>query len=86
MVPLYAARIEYLGPGDFVKIDCASCSHTALLSMVFLDRLGLRPQEKILDLKESVRCCGSGAPWPIRDRTPWARYERLSRAIRTSAT
>lgn len=23
MVPLYAARIEDLGPGDFVKVDCA---------------------------------------------------------------
>jgi hypothetical protein len=24
MVPLYAARIEDLGPGDFVKVDCAA--------------------------------------------------------------
>jgi hypothetical protein len=23
MVPLYAARIEDLGPGDSVKVDCA---------------------------------------------------------------
>jgi hypothetical protein len=23
MVPLYAARIEDLGPGDFVKVDCS---------------------------------------------------------------
>jgi hypothetical protein len=28
MMPLYAARIEDLGPGDFVKIDCAACEHT----------------------------------------------------------
>jgi hypothetical protein len=25
MVPLYAARIEDLGPGDFVKVDCGGC-------------------------------------------------------------
>jgi hypothetical protein len=31
MVPLYTARIEDLGPGDFVKVDRAACSHTALL-------------------------------------------------------
>ena len=30
--PLYAARIEDLGPGDFVKIDCAACHHVALLT------------------------------------------------------
>jgi hypothetical protein len=30
VVPLYAARIEDLGPGDFVKVDCAACSRTAL--------------------------------------------------------
>ena len=36
MAPLYAARIEDLGPGYFVKIDCASCGHTALLTPVFL--------------------------------------------------
>ena len=26
MVPLYLARIEDLGPGDFVKVDRAGCS------------------------------------------------------------
>jgi len=31
MVSLYAARLEDLGPGDFVKVDCAACRHTALL-------------------------------------------------------
>ena len=25
MVPLYVARIEDLGPGDLVKVDCAGC-------------------------------------------------------------
>jgi hypothetical protein len=40
MVPLYAARIEDLGPGDFIKVDCA-CGHTALLTPAFLARLGL---------------------------------------------
>jgi hypothetical protein len=41
MVPLYAARIEDLGPGDFVKIDRAACGRTALLTPAFLARLGL---------------------------------------------
>jgi hypothetical protein len=39
-------RVEDLGSGDFVKVDCAGCSHTALLAPAFLDRLGLRPRDK----------------------------------------
>jgi hypothetical protein len=35
-----AARIDDLGPGDFVKVDYAARSHTALLSTAFLSRLG----------------------------------------------
>jgi hypothetical protein len=31
MLPLYAARIEDLGPGDFVKVDFAASHHVALL-------------------------------------------------------
>ena len=52
MVPLHAARIEDLGPSDFVKIDCAACSHTALLKPAFLARLGLEPRRRVLDLKD----------------------------------
>jgi hypothetical protein len=31
MVPLYAARIEDLGPGDLVKVECAACGHDVLI-------------------------------------------------------
>jgi len=60
MLPLYAARIEDLGLGDFVKVDCAACYHVALLTPELLLRLGLKPQTKVLDLKERVRCRGCG--------------------------
>ena len=58
MPPLYAARIEDLGQGDFVKVDCAACHHVAVLAAEVLLRLGLSPQTKVLDLKEQerVRC------------------------------
>jgi hypothetical protein len=39
-----AARIEDIGPNDFAKVDCAGCSHTALLAPAFLNRLGLSPR------------------------------------------
>jgi hypothetical protein len=56
MVPLYATRIDDLGLGDFVKVDCAGCSHTALFSIASLTRLGVSPQDKVLDLQDRVRC------------------------------
>ena len=56
IVPLYAARIADLGPGDFVKIDCGACSHTALVTPAFLSRLGLEQHRKVLDLRDRVRC------------------------------
>jgi hypothetical protein len=56
MLPLYAARIEDLGSGDFVKLDCAACQHVALLTPEALLRQGLRPAAKVLDLKGRLRC------------------------------
>ena len=51
MLALYAARIEDLGVGDFVKIDCAACHHVALLTPEALMRVGLSPGTKMLDLR-----------------------------------
>ena len=31
MVPLYAARIEDLGPGDYVRVECIACGHDILI-------------------------------------------------------
>jgi hypothetical protein len=53
---MYLARIEDLGSGDFVKIDCAACGHTALLTPLFLARLGLGARLRVPDLKDRVRC------------------------------
>ena len=61
MQPLYLARIEDLGQSDFVKVDGAACHHVALLTPVFLLKLGLSPHAKVLDLKTRVRCRGCAA-------------------------
>jgi hypothetical protein len=60
MLPLYAARIENLEVGDFVKVDCAACHHVALLTPEALLRAGLSPGAKVLDLKGRLRCRGCG--------------------------
>jgi hypothetical protein len=73
MVPLYAARIADLGPGDFLKIDCGACSHTALLAPAFLPRLGLNPHYKVLDLKDHVRCRACSARGSAVVSIKWAK-------------
>jgi hypothetical protein len=60
MLPLYAARIEDLGQGDFVKVDCAGCHHVAPLTPEVLLRAVLSPAAKVLDLKGRLRCRGCG--------------------------
>jgi hypothetical protein len=43
MVPLYAARVRDLGPGDAVVFKCGACGHTAELPPSgLLHGLGLR--------------------------------------------
>jgi hypothetical protein len=60
VLPLCATRIEDLGRGGFVKVDCAACYHVALLTQEVLLRAGLSPTAKVLDLKERLRCRGCG--------------------------
>jgi hypothetical protein len=57
MVPLYAARIEDLGPGDFVQVRCISCGHDMLIPPAsLLHELRLPPTTPVLDLEPRLRC------------------------------
>jgi hypothetical protein len=57
MVPLYAARIEDLGPGDFVKVECAACGHDMLIPQsALLQGLRLALTTRVLDLESRLRC------------------------------
>src|SRR5215472_13758885 len=80
MVPLYLATIEDLGPGDFVKIDCAAYGHTALLTPASLARLGLGPRLKVLDLKDRVRCRRCDVRGRAVVSIKWAKAVRYRRA------
>jgi hypothetical protein len=53
--PLYAARIEDLGRGDVVTVDCAACHHVAWLTPEALLRARLSPAAKVLHLKARPR-------------------------------
>ena len=59
MQPLYRARIEDLGRGDLVKVDCTARHHFELLTPVALLKPGLSPAAKVLDL--AMRFGAAGA-------------------------
>jgi hypothetical protein len=57
MVPLYAARIEDLGPGDFVLVECMACGHDIPIPpSSLLNGLRLPPTTRALDLEPRLRC------------------------------
>jgi len=58
MVPLYAARIEDLGPGDFVRVQCMACGHDELLTadQLRVKGLALPPHTPLVDLEPRLRC------------------------------
>jgi len=57
MVPLSAARIEDLGPGDLVKVECIACGHAELIPpSSLLHGLRLPPYTPVLDLEPRLRC------------------------------
>jgi hypothetical protein len=57
MVPLYAARVSDLGPGDFVKVECTACRHEELLpaDRLRIKGLPLPPYTHVLDLERRLR-------------------------------
>ena len=61
MVPLYAARIEDLAPGDLVRVECAACGHDVLITRTaLLQGLRLQPTDRVLDLEHRLRCAREG--------------------------
>lgn len=54
--PFYAARLEDLGPGDFVRVECA-CGHEALLpGSGLIQGMKLPPYTLVSDLERKLRC------------------------------
>ena len=57
MRPLYDAWIEDLGPGDFLKVECAACGHDLLIPLIgLLQGWRLPPYMRVLALEPRFRC------------------------------
>jgi len=55
IVPLYGARLEDLGPGDLVDLECV-CGHSELLTAAMLSTAGVKPSDGLADLAPRLRC------------------------------
>jgi hypothetical protein len=55
MRPYYDARVEDLGAGDVVQVECA-CSHIERLTGPMLLTAGVAPHQPIRDLERRLRC------------------------------
>jgi hypothetical protein len=49
------ARVEDLGPGDFVVVECV-CGHSELLTAAMQRTAGVPEYQKILGLQRQMRC------------------------------
>lgn len=53
---LYDARLEDLGPGDLIQVECA-CGRVELIPPIgFLQGMRLPPITRVLDLEPRLRC------------------------------
>jgi hypothetical protein len=72
MKPLYAARLEDLGPGDFVRIECA-CGRVELVPGNGLaERTRLPPYTPVVDLEARLRCRECNAKGKVVVSVRWA--------------
>ena len=56
VVPLHAAQLADLGPGDLLRVECYVCGHNTLIEPSRLShRLG--PTSHVNDLAPHLRCC-----------------------------
>ena len=80
MVPLYAARVQDLGPDDVAVFKCGACGHTVELPPSALTRgIGLEPTAKILDLERRLWCRLCLARGQAVVSIKWERIKRRSK-------
>ena len=56
MRPLYDARIEDLGDGDFVRVECIACGHDEMIPRIGLV-VGLRLPASPIDARHGAPAC-----------------------------
>lgn len=59
--PLYACRVEDLGPGEMIRAECLECGRVALLTgEQAMVHPRVKPYMRVLDLKHYLKCSGCG--------------------------
>jgi hypothetical protein len=73
MKPLYAARIDDLGPADFVKVECMACGHVTMIPPIgLLQGMRVPATTLVLDLEPRLRCRECAARGKVVVTVSWA--------------
>jgi hypothetical protein len=75
MRPLYDARLEDLGAGDLVKVEC-TCGHTEMLTAAMLRTAGLPEYQHIVQLQRRMRCGECDAKGRVDVSVQWGGQTR----------
>jgi hypothetical protein len=70
MRPLCDARIEDLGPGDSLKVECIGCGHAVLISSIGLQQVP--PYKPVLASESRFRCRECDARGKVVVSIQWA--------------
>jgi hypothetical protein len=72
---LFDARVEDLGAGDFVVVECV-CGHSKLLTVAMLRTARVPEYQKILGLQRQMRCRECDEKGKVAVSVRWAGENR----------
>jgi RNase P subunit RPR2 len=72
MKAMFEARIEHLGPGDYVNVECLACGHIERLTGAVFKTAGVPDYEWIVDLNRRLRCRECDAKGRVDVSIKWA--------------
>lgn len=75
MRALFEARLEHLGPGDLVVVECV-CGHEERLTAAMLMTAGVQPYQNVLELRYRLRCRECDARGKVTVTIKWAEAAR----------
>ena len=52
----WEARVEDLGAGDLIKVECLGCGHVEMLTRAMLRTAGVSDNEQVRNLNRRLRC------------------------------
>jgi RNase P subunit RPR2 len=72
MKAMFEVRIDDLGPGDFVSVECLACGHSERLTGAMFKTAGVADYMRITTLSQRFRCRECDAKGRVDVTIRWA--------------